>query len=110
MVPGTSLPDLEDSSYSVTVQVESWLGLTDSATFTFNKVTAGAAPVVSLVGGLSQTFLVSSGLRLTSQLDASSVCAGKEVRCSGQQQDNDAWRACTNRQGCILRPHLGRGH
>jgi hypothetical protein len=56
------------------------LGLSDTTTLGWSKVSAGTAPLVSVVGDATQTFLVSDGIKVSSQLVASSVCSGKQVR------------------------------
>jgi hypothetical protein len=67
-------------SYEVKVAVTNWLGRTqESSAVQFTVEQACSAPVLSVIGGNSQTFLISQGIKLDSLLDASSVCPGKEV-------------------------------
>eukprot|EP00775_Hariotina_reticulata_P012979 gene12979-13108_t len=66
--------------YTFKLTVTNWLGrLQESAPVSFTVEAACTAPVLSIIGGNSQSFLISQGIKLDSLLVASSVCPGKEV-------------------------------
>lgn len=83
-IPQAAIAQLDDGSYTLTVTVVNFLNKAATARLTFNKQPSGAVPVVSIVGGQSQSFKVAEGIRVSSYLQASSVCGGKEVGILGQ--------------------------
>jgi hypothetical protein len=70
---------MTNAIYTLRVTVTNFLGATGSATLVFEKVGPGEAPVISVAGGTLQTFKIAEGVKLTAQLVATSVCAGKKV-------------------------------
>lgn len=79
-IPQQTLAQLSVGSYTLTITVKSFLGQVAMATLTFSKKPSGAVPVVSIIGGQSQVFKIAEGLKVGSNLQATSVCGGKEVR------------------------------
>lgn len=79
VIPGASLSLLPDGTYTLGLTVVNWLGKSDTATFGFTKVAAGAAPVVGIIGEAVQSFKMAEGAKVASQLQAKSVCPGKRV-------------------------------
>jgi hypothetical protein len=79
VIPGASLSQLPDGTYTLGLTVVNWLGKSNSATFVFAKVAAGAAPVVGIIGEGVQPFKMAEGAKVASQLQAKSVCPGKRV-------------------------------
>lgn len=75
----TTITQLGEGDYTLTVTVKAFLGQVATAKLTFSKQPSGAVPVVSIVGGQSQLFKVSEGLKVASYLQPTSVCGGKEV-------------------------------
>lgn len=75
---------MADQAYMLQVTVSNYLGISSTSSVTFSKVAAGQAPVVMVAGGTRQTFKISEGLKLTTQLLATSVCSGKKV-CREQE-------------------------
>lgn len=78
-IPGADLPTMGDATYTLRLTVTNFLGATHTATLVFEKVGPGEAPIISVAGGTSQTFKIAEGIKLTAQLVATSVCAGKKV-------------------------------
>jgi len=74
------LANMANKQYELQVLVVNYLGASSTASAKFDKVSAGQAPVISVAGGTEQTFKISEGIKLTAQLQATSVCAGKKVR------------------------------
>jgi hypothetical protein len=66
-------------AYTVEARVTSFLGASDTASLTFEKVGPGEAPVVSVIGENTQEFKIADGVKVSAQLVATSVCAGKRV-------------------------------
>lgn len=64
--------------YSIAVTVTSYLGSSSSRTLTFTKRPSGTAPVVVPTTGTIQ-FVIGEGVKVATQLVASSVCAGSKV-------------------------------
>ena len=59
----------------------SWLGTsTTSSSYSFIKRGPGETPSVSVSGGDSQSFLMSSFFKVATVLAPKSVCKGKQVR------------------------------
>jgi hypothetical protein len=79
------LPNADDT---LQVTATNFLGAASSRSITFSKKGAGEAPTVSIVGGQQQDFKVAEGIRVSSQLLAKSVCAGKQVRCKTDSQQS----------------------
>lgn len=79
VLPPSSITQLPNADYILAVTVTSYLGVANTASMTFSKTGAGTAPVVSIVGGQTQEFKLSEGIRVSSQLIAKSVCSGKQV-------------------------------
>lgn len=84
-LPASSVAQLTDGIYTLTVKVSNFLGQSATAKLTFKKVGPGTAPVISIVGGPTQSFKIADGVNLVSALEPTSVCAGKTVSLSGQQ-------------------------
>lgn len=82
-LPASSVAQLADGTYTLTVKVSSFLGQSATAKLAFKKVGPGTAPVISIVGGPTQSFKIADGVNLASALEPTSVCAGKVVsaRC-----------------------------
>lgn len=76
-------------TYTITLTVTNWLAQTARTSITVTKA-AAPVPVVSIVGGASQSFTPSNGLLLSAQVDKSSVCAGLQV-CTPSQHSGSAW-------------------
>lgn len=58
-----------------------WLGTSGTTTFTFTKQGA-PIPLVSVVGGVSQSFVIANGVTLSTVVDKTTVCNGKaDPRC-----------------------------
>lgn len=72
---------MANQQYTLQLVVTNFLDISSTASVIFSKVAAGEAPVVSIVGGPTQSFKISQGVRLSTLLSADSVCAGKKVRC-----------------------------
>ena len=87
VVPAADLDNMADSPdgspYKLQVAVINFLGVVAKAEAQFAKVPAGQAPVISVAGGPQQTFKIAEGVKLTAQLLATSVCAGKKVSFLG---------------------------
>lgn len=82
-LPGAMLSKIPASTYTVSLTVTNRMDVSSSGTFTFRKVAAGVAPVVTIAGGFpSNSFKWSEGISLTKQLLASSVCANSKVEWS----------------------------
>lgn len=79
-LPQSSIIQLADGVYTLTVTVSSFLGQSATAKLSFSKVGPGVAPVVSIVGGTSQSFKIADGIKLAAVLDPKSVCGSKKVR------------------------------
>lgn len=73
-----------DGTFRLQVSVTNFLGAVGKASVDFEKVPAGQAPVISVAGGPQQSFKIAEGVKLTAQLLATSVCAGKKVRVLGR--------------------------
>lgn len=76
----TTIATLDVGSYTLTVTVSSFLNQVATGKLTFRKEPSGAVPVVSIIGGSAQSFQIGDGLKVSSQLQPTSVCGGKEVR------------------------------
>lgn len=79
-LPAASVAQLSDGDYTLTVRVTNFLGQSAVAKLAFKKVGPGTAPVISIVGGPTQSFKIADGVNLASVLEPTSVCAGKTVR------------------------------
>ena len=80
-LPAASVALLSDGTYALTVRVTNFLGQTAAAKLSFSKVGPGTVPVISIVGGPTQSFKIADGVNLASALEPTSVCAGKTVSC-----------------------------
>jgi hypothetical protein len=80
-LPAASVALLTDGTYALTVTVSNFLGQSATAKLSFSKVGPGTAPVISIVGGPTQSFKIADGVNLASSLEPTSVCAGKTVSC-----------------------------
>lgn len=80
-LPAASVALLTDGTYALTVSVTNFLGQSATAKLSFSKVGPGTAPVISIVGGPTQSFKIADGVNLASSLEPTSVCAGKTVSC-----------------------------
>jgi hypothetical protein len=80
-LPAASVALLTDGTYALTVTVSNFLGQSATAKLSFSKVGSGTAPVISIVGGPTQSFKIADGVNLASSLEPTSVCAGKTVSC-----------------------------
>jgi REJ domain len=89
VLPASSIPKLPDGTYTLRVVVSSFLGKTAAAELTFTKMGPGSAPVISIVGEAVQRFEISRGAKVSSSLEASSVCAGKSVQYLWESIDVD---------------------
>lgn len=78
-IPGSSVAQLSDGAYTLTVKVVNFLGQSSTAKLLFSKVGPGTAPVISIVGGPVQSFKIADGINLASALEPTSVCAGRTV-------------------------------
>jgi hypothetical protein len=78
-LPAATVAQLSDGSYALIVKVTNFLGQSAAAKLSFSKVGPGAAPVISVVGGSTQSFKIADGVNLASALEPTSVCAGKTV-------------------------------
>ena len=90
-LPASSIAQLSDGTYTLTVKVTNFLGQSATASQSFSKVGPGTAPVISIVGGNTQSFKIADGINLASALEPTSVCAGRtvsrwEARGTNQQQ------------------------
>lgn len=87
-IPGTMLSKIPAGAYTISLTVTNRMGASNSNTFSFSKVAAGVAPVVTIAGGLSSySFKWSEGISLTTQLLASSVCSNSKVEWSWRVYD-----------------------
>jgi hypothetical protein len=91
VIPGAALGQVANGNYSLRVTVTNFLGLTRSGSVTFQKLGSGALPVVTVLRGLVQPFSVAEGLKVSTQIVASSVCASKNVEWAWRSWD--AWSA-----------------
>jgi hypothetical protein len=80
VITAASILTLPNADYTLQVTATNFLGAAHSSSITFTKKVAGEAPTVSIVGGQQQDFKIADGIRVSSQLLAKSVCAGKQVR------------------------------
>jgi hypothetical protein len=80
VITAASILTLPNANYTLQVTATNFLGAAHSGSITFAKKGAGEAPAVSIVGGQQQDFKLVDGIRVSSQLLAKSVCAGKQVR------------------------------
>lgn len=83
VITAASILLLPNGDYTLQVAASNFLGAASSRNITFSKKGAGEAPTVSIVGGQQQDFKLADGIRVSSQLLAKSVCAGKQVRWKG---------------------------
>lgn len=81
----TSAFGLPEGSYTLTVTSTNWLNASSTATVALTLVSSCQAPVLSIIGGASQHFAIAQGIKLDSLLDATSVCAGKQVRLDSRR-------------------------
>lgn len=81
VIPGAQVGNTKfaTAEHSVTLTATNYLGVSGEASFTFEKVESGRTPIVSVVGGTSQSFTIAQGLRIATQLVATSVCADSKV-------------------------------
>lgn len=79
VIPAVGLPNMAAGTYTIEVKVTSFLGASDTASLTFEKVGPGEAPVVSVMGENTQEFKIADGVKVSAQLLATSVCSGKKV-------------------------------
>jgi hypothetical protein len=86
VITAASILMLPNADYTLQVSATNFLGAVSSRNITFSKKGAGEAPTVSIVGGQQQDFKLADGIRVSSQLLAKSVCAGKQVRCKDSSQ------------------------
>ncbi|KXZ53681.1 hypothetical protein GPECTOR_6g598 [Gonium pectorale] len=69
-VTASEVADLPEASYGLQVTLTSWLGASATKVLTFARAaSAAAAPSIRIAGQASQTFLLSSGLRLSAEAD-----------------------------------------
>jgi hypothetical protein len=80
VITAANILTLPNADYTLQVTATNFLGAAHSSSLTFTKKGAGEAPTVSIVGGQQQDFKIADGIRVSSQLLAKSVCAGKQVR------------------------------
>ena len=101
----TVVAALNADTYTITLTVTNWLAQSASTSITVTKA-AAPVPVVSIIGGSTQSFMPSNGLRLSAQVDKSSVCAGSQVRRPSCCLSLVAARACSSNMCCclVLRP------
>lgn len=78
-LPAASVAQLADGTYTLTVSVTNFLGQSATAKLAFKKVGPGTAPVISIIGGPTQSFKIADGVNLASALEPTSVCVGKTV-------------------------------
>jgi hypothetical protein len=78
-LPASTLDQLADGTYTLTVTVNNFLGRSATDKLVFTKVGPGTAPVISIIGGTAQSFKIADGVNLASYLEPTSVCAGKTV-------------------------------
>jgi len=78
-VPASSVAQLADGTYTLAVTVTNFLAQSATAKLSFSKVGPGTAPVISIVGGPTQSFKIADGVNMASALEATSVCAGRTV-------------------------------
>ena len=72
---------MQVGSYTLGLTVTDWLGSVGTTSWTFTKQRA-PVPLVSVVGGINQTFFIADGVRLATVVDKTTVCNGKlQVRC-----------------------------
>lgn len=84
VIPGAQVGDANfapttSDPPTVTLTATNYLGVSKSMDFTFTKAASGLTPIVSVVGGVSQSFTIAQGLRAATQLVATSVCADSKV-------------------------------
>ena len=66
--------------YTIEAVVTGFLDVpSTAASLTFKKKSVGAAPMITFLSGSTVYFKISEGIRVATQLVASSVCAGKTV-------------------------------
>jgi hypothetical protein len=83
VIPGSALTSIPNGDYTLRLNVTNFLGTSAAAEATFAKQASGTAPVVSVLGGLTQAFTVADGIKVSTALLASSVCANKKVCVCG---------------------------
>lgn len=81
VIPGAQVGNANFAStdHRVNLTATNYLGVSDFTSFTFTKVASGLTPIVSVVGGTRQSFTIAQGLRIATQLVATSVCADSKV-------------------------------
>ena len=76
------MPACASPSAALTPSPRSCNPLAASTTFAFGKV-ATALPQLAVVGGASQEFSVSAGIRVQTAIDLGTVCPGKSAQAEG---------------------------
>lgn len=112
VIPGASLVKLPvNLPYTLRLTVTNFLSITASGQTTFTKLPSGALPVVTVLGGLQQSFTLAGGIKVSAQLLPSSVCSNKQVgQTLHPRGDLPVWRmrhlvwwhasCCTFISGC----------
>ncbi|KAL4419691.1 hypothetical protein ABPG75_006789 [Micractinium tetrahymenae] len=81
VIPSALAASLAQGTYTLQMNVTNWLGMTSSASLSFEKE-AAALPLVTIIGGPQQTFSLGAGINVQTQIYTSSVCPGKSVAYS----------------------------
>jgi hypothetical protein len=79
VIPGNRIAQISSGTHTIILKATNYLNVTEQAAVTFTKRASGATPVVSVLGGPTQTFRIAQGVAISSQLVAASVCASKTV-------------------------------
>lgn len=79
VIPGSKIKQLSDGSNTIKLSATNYLDKSTIGELRFTKQAIGYAPVVSVLGGLTQDFQVAQGISISTTLLAASVCAQKTV-------------------------------
>lgn len=79
IIPGNKITSISSGAHTIRLVATNHLNVSGQGELTFTKRDSGATPVVSVLGGPTQTFRVAQGISVSSQLLAASVCSQKTV-------------------------------
>jgi predicted phage tail protein len=80
VIPGSKVANIATGQHDFNLTATNYLGVSTLQSVTFTKLAGPTKPAVTVVGGLTQEFFTAQGISITTQLVASSVCPGKQVK------------------------------
>ena len=83
VIPSSSLAEIPDGSYEISVTVYNWLRVSATDSITFTKLGPGETPSIDFTRGQQQAFRLNEQLKVETKLEAKSVCRGKRVSGRG---------------------------